>query len=112
VAGSDSYDRNYEMLDQRLKSVEERNRQHSDKIAQHGEQLAELRVTQTTTQAILAEIRASLAAESRELREHVIAEAKDRGRMFVGIVTAALGTLGTLALLLWGIWTSTSYKIP
>lgn len=57
------------------------------------------------------DLRECLEAQSRETREvknllqqHIADENKDRARLLAGVITAALSGLGTVAVLIWGVW--------
>jgi hypothetical protein len=38
------------------------------------------------------------------LAQHATDEARDRTRLLAGVITAALSGLGTIAVLIWGVW--------
>lgn len=60
---------------------------------------------------LLGEVRAMLSATQvaidgvrKILSDHVAAESSDRVKLFAGMVTAALSGLGTLGVLIWGVY--------
>jgi hypothetical protein len=60
--------------------------------------------TQSDLREVLSEQTKSTTNIKDTLAQHVTDEARDRTRLLAGVITAALSGVGTIAVLIWGVW--------
>lgn len=80
-------------------------------LARQSQEVAVVRETHRIFEDLLGraqEVQQTIARDVAAVRvallEHMAQEGKDKTRMLVGIVTAAVSALGTLAVLGWGVY--------
>jgi hypothetical protein len=60
--------------------------------------------TQLDLREVLSEQMKATTHINDTLAQHATDEARDRTRLLAGVITAALSGLGTIAVLIWGVW--------
>ncbi len=98
-------DAQFQHMDRRVSALEARVGDLSDELTNQSKELALIAQSQKSNDVLLHEIRDGQRRAADDLKLHVIEEASDRVKMFIGVLASTGAGLSTLGVLIWAVLT-------